>query len=91
MEELAERFWVAAAVLKTEGSRKWACGFESHLFLHFTTGYNMEPSEEEIKNYMKQSGLDYYNAREDLRELAYKGDHPDKSSNESWGDYWKSY
>jgi hypothetical protein len=51
----------------------------------------MEPTEKEIQDYMKQTGTSYYNAREDLRELAYKEDHPDKSSNQSWGDYWKSY
>ena len=51
----------------------------------------MEPTEQEIQKRMEQSGQDYYNAREYLRDLAYREKYPDKSPNQSWGDYWKSY
>ena len=46
------------------------------------------PTESEIKDEMVESGLDYYNARERLREKAYGGKPPDGFS--SWGDYFKA-
>ena len=48
-----------------------------------------EPTEEEIRRYMKENNENYYNARERLREHAYGGKPPGGYS--SWGDYWKSY
>jgi hypothetical protein len=48
-----------------------------------------EPTQKEIEDYMKDSGLDHYNAREFLRECTYGGTPPDGYS--SWGDYWKSF
>jgi len=49
-----------------------------------------EPSDEEIKKYMEDHGKDYYTAREELRDIAYSKYH-NKSANQSWGDYWKTY
>ena len=48
----------------------------------------IEPSEEQIKIYMENSGEDYYNSREKLK-LLYNGPPPDGF--DRWGDYWKSY
>ena len=48
-----------------------------------------EPTEEEIRRYMKENNENYYNARERLREHAYGGKPP--GGYRSWGDYWKSY
>lgn len=52
-----------------------------------------EPTEQEITDYMVKSNRDYYNAREDLRGLAYGGYVGAKPPGgfENWGDYWKSY
>jgi len=46
------------------------------------------PTEEGVQKEMAESGLDYYNAREKLREAAYGGKPPDGFS--SWGDYFKA-
>lgn len=48
-----------------------------------------EPTEEEIQEYMKANNMDFYNARERLREAAYGGLPPRGYS--SWGEYWKAY
>jgi hypothetical protein len=48
-----------------------------------------EPTYYEIRQLEIESGLNYYNARERLREKAYGGKPPGGYS--SWGDYWKSY
>lgn len=47
-----------------------------------------EPTKEEIEAYMEETGENYYNSREKLRELAYGGKPP--NGHKSWGDYWKS-
>ena len=47
-----------------------------------------EPTKEEIEKLMVVSGLDYYNARERLRNDSY-GKLPHGYN--SWGDYWKSF
>ena len=47
-----------------------------------------EPTKEEIEKLMTVSDLDYYNARERLRNESY-GKLPYGYS--SWGDYWKNY
>lgn len=47
-----------------------------------------EPSEEEIRDYMKENNESFYAARERLREIAYGGKAPE--GYQSWGDYWKS-
>ena len=54
-----------------------------------------EPDDSEVFQYIKETGrnLSYYNAREELRELAYGGSVGSKPPHgfQSWGDYWKSY
>ena len=54
------------------------------------TSESTEPTESQIREYMKSTGKDYYNAREELREEAY-GNTYSKSPGQSWGDFWKSY
>lgn len=49
---------------------------------------NSEPTHSETIKYMEQHTENYYNSREQLRELAYGGKPPQGYS--SWGDYWKS-
>lgn len=48
-----------------------------------------EPTLEEIYKLMREQNLDFYNAREKLREKAYGGKPPEGF--QSWGDYWKAY
>jgi len=48
-----------------------------------------EPTEEQIRQRMKDTGLDWYNVREQLREEKY-GEKP-PAGYQSCGDYWKSY
>lgn len=48
-----------------------------------------EPSNEEIAEHSFNTGLNWYNAREELRNKAYGGLPPEGYS--SWGDYWKNY
>lgn len=48
-----------------------------------------EPSHEEIVQYRLKHNTDFYNAREELRNLAHGGLPPNGFA--SWGDYWKSY
>jgi hypothetical protein len=48
-----------------------------------------EDKYNEIFQFMKENDMDYYNAREILREKAYGGKPPEGF--QSWGDYWKSY
>lgn len=51
----------------------------------------MEPTEKEIRDYMKlYPKLSWYQAREKLRDKAYK-DKYNKPAGMSWGDFWKSY
>ena len=50
---------------------------------------NPEPDREEVELYMREHSLDFYNAREQLREKAYGGKPPGGYA--SWGDYWKAY
>lgn len=47
-----------------------------------------EPDHEQIIQHMQQHKENYYNSREQLRELAYGGKPPGGYA--SWGDYWKS-
>lgn len=47
-----------------------------------------EPEHEQIIQHMQQHNEDYYNSREQLRELQYGGKPPIGYA--SWGDYWKS-
>jgi hypothetical protein len=48
------------------------------------------PAEEKIQLYLREHPeLDYYNAREILRNLAYGGSPP--GGYKTWGDYWKAY
>jgi len=56
--------------------------------LHEST--STEPTESQIREYMKTTGKDYYNAREEIREEAY-GTTYSKSPVQSWGDFWKTY
>jgi len=48
-----------------------------------------EPTGDEIKKRMAETGERFYDARERLREAAYGGKPPYGFA--SWGDYWKSY
>jgi len=48
-----------------------------------------EPTEDEIKKRMKETGERFYDARERLREAAYGRKPPYGFA--SWGDYWKQY
>ena len=49
-----------------------------------------EPTLRHIKTYMNDHpDIDYYEAREVLRELAYGGKPP--SPYTSWDDYWRSF
>ena len=50
----------------------------------------VEPSEIAIVERMKATGASYYEAREALREEAYRANY-DKPEGMSWGDFWKSY
>jgi hypothetical protein len=36
----------------------------------------MEPTDKQIKEHMESTGLNFYNAREELREMEYKDEHP---------------
>ena len=51
---------------------------------------NKEPTEKEIRDYMEKHNKNYYNAREILRDLAYKDTHT-KPVGMDWGIYWKTY
>jgi len=48
-----------------------------------------EPTGDEIKKRMKETGERFYDARERLREAVYGGKPPYGFA--SWGDYWKQY
>lgn len=49
-----------------------------------------EPTDEQVKAHMQETGKSHYAAREELREAAYKDKHS-KPDNMDWGTYWKTY
>jgi hypothetical protein len=47
-----------------------------------------EPSSDQVQSRMKKTGQNFFQAREEERNLAYGGTVPTPFA--SWGDYWKS-
>ncbi|MDF2434766.1 MAG: hypothetical protein JWP44_4397 [Mucilaginibacter sp.] len=66
----------------------YVLGHEDRIATTEDIATGIEPTSEEILAYQAETGENWYNAREELREKAYGGKPPFGGS---WGNFWKNY